>query len=351
VIFQVLFVSKSSLVKGACGVGLGFLCQDLLTRVEVADDSTVKTETEKVPESKLLGRIVGSLATMIQQRTKCSFDVLDSLCSCFPLDYDVNANISESSSEDNEESEEDIWGVAGLVLGLATSISALYRAGELEAVIKIKNLVISWLPYMNSLFQSAGLQGGKSDIVLALGSCIALPTIVTFCQRMELMDDNELDHIVLGFKEFISELISVKKSDVLHHSLLMASCAGAGTVISCILNEGVHSIKVEHLKCLLELFKKCYSNPFPFLVHLGGMLGVVTAMGAGTGILVYMNFPNYTRPSTYLKEVIYLNRKLLSFVSHHIFVFFLYFFIFKYLTMYTPGFFYCRGPSPFKLCH
>ncbi|WJX70216.1 hypothetical protein P8452_54347 [Trifolium repens] len=301
-LLEVLFVSKSSLVKGACGVGLGFLCQDLLTRVEVADDSTVKTETEKVPESKLLGRIVGSLATMIQQRTKCSFDVLDSLCSCFPLDYDVNANISESSSEDNEESEEDIWGVAGLVLGLATSISALYRAGELEAVIKIKNLVISWLPYMNSLFQSAGLQGGKSDIVLALGSCISLPTIVTFCQRMELMDDNELDHIVLGFKEFISELISVKKSDVLHHSLLLASCVGAGTVISCILNEGVHSIKVEHVKCLLELFKKCYSNPFPFLVHLGGMLGVVTAMGAGTGILVYMNFPNYSRPSTYLKE-------------------------------------------------
>ncbi|PNY07220.1 hypothetical protein L195_g003707, partial [Trifolium pratense] len=293
----VLFVSKSSLVKGACGVGLGFLCQDLLTRVETADDSTVKTETEKVPESKLLGRIVGALATMIQQRTKCSFDVLDSLCSCFPVDYDVNANIFESSSEDSEDSEEDIWGVAGLVLGLATSISALYRAGELETVIKIKNLVISWLPYMNSL-----LQGGKSDIVLALGSCIALPTIVTFCQRMELMDDNELDHIVLGFKEFISELISVKRSDVLHHSLLMASCVGAGTVISCILNEGVHSIEVEHVKCLLELFKKCYSNPFHFLVHLGGMLGVVTAMGAGTGILVYMNFPNYTRQSTYQKE-------------------------------------------------
>jgi hypothetical protein len=136
---------------------------------------------------------------------------------------------------------------------------------------------------------------------------------------MELMDDNELDHIVFGFKEFISELISVKKSGILHHSLLMASCVGAGTVISCILNEGVHSIEVERVKCLLELFRKCYSNPFPFLVHLGGMLGVVTAMGAGVGILVYMNFPNYSRQSTYQKEVIYLIIKLLPFVSHHIF--------------------------------
>lgn len=303
-IFQVLFVSKSSLVKGACGVGLGFLCQDLLTRVETADDSTVKEETEKVPESELLGRIVGALATMIQERTQCSFDALDSLSSCFPLSSDVNATVFERSSKDSEDMEEDIWGVAGLVLGLATSISAIYRAGELGTVIKIKNLVISWLPYLNSLFQSADLQGGKSDIVLALGSCIALPTIVTFCRRMELMDDNELDHIVLGYKEIISKLISVKKSGVLHHSLLMASCIGAGTVISCVLNEGVHSIEVEQVKCLLELFKKCYSNPFPFLVHLGGMLGVVTSMGAGTAILVYLNFPHHTRQSTYKKEVI-----------------------------------------------
>lgn len=278
------------------------MCQYLLTRVEAADDSAVKKETEKVPESELLGKIVGALATMIQQRTKCSSDALDSLC--FPLGNDVNADIFELSSEDNEDSDdlEDIWGVAGLVFGLATSISALYRAGELETIIKIKKLVISWLPHMNSLFQSTDLQGGKSDIVLALGSCIALPTLVTFCQRMELMDDNELDHIVFGFKEFISELISVKKSGILHHSLLMASCVGAGTVISCILNEGVHSIEVERVKCLLELFRKCYSNPFPFLVHLGGMLGVVTAMGAGVGILVYMNFPNYSRQSTYQKE-------------------------------------------------
>ncbi|CAI8594541.1 unnamed protein product [Vicia faba] len=298
---EVLFVSRSSLVKGACGVGLGFLCQDLLTRVEAADDSTVKNETEKIPESELLGKIVGALATTIQQRTKCSSDALDSLCSSFPLGYDVNADEFESSSEDRD-LEEDIWGVAGLVLGLATSVSALYRAGELETVIKIKKMIISWLPNMNSLFQSSDLQGGKSDIILALGSCIALPTIVTFCQRMELMDDNELEHIVLGFKKFISELISVKESGVLHHSLLMASCIGAGTVISCILNEGVHSVEVECVKSLLELFRKCYSNPFPFLVHLGGMLGVVAAMGAGTGILVYMNFPNYTRQSTYQKE-------------------------------------------------
>ncbi|KAK7271652.1 hypothetical protein RJT34_27730 [Clitoria ternatea] len=302
-LLEVLFVSKSSLVKGACGVGLGFSCQDLLTRVEIADTSIVNKETEKVPESELLGRIVRALATTIKQRTQCSSDVLDSLCSCFPMSsYDVNAEVFEPLYENSEDLEEDIWGVAGLVLGLATSISAMYRAGQLGAVIMIKKLVISWLPYTNSRVGSSSFQGEKSEIVLTLGSCIALPIIVAFCQRMELMDDVELDHVVVGFIELISKLIAVKKSGILHHSLLMASCIGAGTVLSCILNEGVYSIEDEHVKYLLELFRKCYLNPFPFLVHLGGMLGIVNAMGAGAEILVNVNFPNYTRQSGYQKK-------------------------------------------------
>jgi len=142
--FQVLFDGGSSLVKGACGVGLGFSCQDLLTRVETSVTSTVMKETEKIPESELLGRTITALATMIQQRTRCSSDVLDSLCSYFPLgSYDISGKAYEQISDNTEDLEEDIWGVAGLVLGLANSISAIYRAGELETVIKIKNLVIS----------------------------------------------------------------------------------------------------------------------------------------------------------------------------------------------------------------
>ncbi|MED6107816.1 hypothetical protein PIB30_017705 [Stylosanthes scabra] len=302
-LLEVLFASRSSLVKGACGVGLGLSCQDLLTRVEAADSSTVENEANMVPESELLGKIVTALATVIRDGTQSSSAVLDSLCSCFPPGSDeLNAKVFEQSFSNSEDFEEDIWGVAGLVLGLATSISAVYRAGNLEAVLKIKSLVLLWLPYVNSLVLKTSPHGEESGIVLALGSCLALPTIVAFCQRMELMDDSELDQIVVGFKEFISELISVKKSGILHQNLMMASCVGAGTVLSCILNEGIHPIEVENVKGLLELFRKCYTNPFPFLVHLGGMLGVVNAMGAGVGILLHLNFPNYTKQTDYQKK-------------------------------------------------
>ncbi|MED6173343.1 hypothetical protein PIB30_058423 [Stylosanthes scabra] len=80
----VLFASRSSLVKGACGVGLGLSCQDLLTRVEAADSSTVENEANMVPESELLGKIVTALATVIRDGAQSSFAILDSLCSCFP---------------------------------------------------------------------------------------------------------------------------------------------------------------------------------------------------------------------------------------------------------------------------
>ena len=91
------------------------------------------------------------------------------------------------------------------------------------------------------------------------------------------MDDNELDHLLNGYMELISELVSVKKSGSYHQSLLMASCIGAGSLLACILNEGVHLIVVECVKALLELFRKCNSDPYPPLIHLGGMLRVVNA--------------------------------------------------------------------------
>ncbi|XP_028772347.1 protein RST1 isoform X3 [Neltuma alba] len=284
--FQVLLVSKSSLVKGACGVGLGLSCQDLLTRTGAGNKSGVENDVDRVPEFDLLGRIVRALSAMICQITRASSDVLDSLCSCFPsVEFFFNTEAIELPSDNCKDLEEDIWGVAGLVLGLAFTISAVYRAGDLDSVLKMKSLIISWIPRVNSQLQSTNFQNEESKVALSVGSCISIPIIVSFCWRMELMDETELDHIESGFKELISELIAVKKSGMLHQSFLMASCFGAGTVLSWILNEGFHSTEVDYVKSFLELFRRCYSDPYPSLVNLGGMLGVVNAMGVGAGIL------------------------------------------------------------------
>ncbi|KAK4282352.1 hypothetical protein QN277_013739 [Acacia crassicarpa] len=285
-LLQVLLVSKSSLVKGACGVGLGLACQDLLTRTGAGNNSGVENDMDKVPDFDLLGRIVRTLSATIYQITRSSSDVLDSICSCFPsVEFCVNTEVSELPSDNCEDLEEDIWGVAGLVLGMAFTISAVYRAGEIDSVLKMKSLVISWIPYINSQLQSTNFQNEESKVALSVGSCIAIPIMVPFCRRMELMDEIELDNIASGFKELISELTTVKKSGMLHQSFMMASCFGAGTILSRMLNEGLHSTEVDYVKSILELFRKCYSDPYPSFVNLGGMLGVVNAMGAGAGIL------------------------------------------------------------------
>ncbi|RVW46640.1 Protein RST1 [Vitis vinifera] len=286
---QVACGSKNALVKGACGVGLGFSCQDLLTRFEAVNDSNLGQETFKMQEVDLLGKIVRALSQMICQLTQSSSDLLESLSSYFPLNtYDMGTVMtSELSSKNSDDLEEDIWGVAGLVLGLGSSVNAIYRAGAHEAVLKIKDLIISWIPHVNPSVQNSSFHDERSEIVLSVGSCLALPIVVAFCQRVELVNNSELDHIVGGYMELISELVSVKKSGTFHESLLMASCTGVGSLLACILNEGVHPLEVEFVKGLLELLRKSYSNPYPPIIHFGGMLGVVNALGAGAGTLMH----------------------------------------------------------------
>ncbi|XP_022750555.1 protein RST1 isoform X7 [Durio zibethinus] len=287
-LLEVLCCSKSCLVKGACGIGLGFSCQDLLSRVEATDDSNANEENPKMQEERLLGRIVRTLSQMLCPVADFSANALESLSAHFPASRDdiVTSITSELLDGNCDDLEDDIWGISGLVIGLGSSISAIYRAGAYDAVLKVKELIISWIPHMNSLVQNFGSSSEKSEMLLSVGSCLALPFVVAFCQRVEMVDHNELDHLVNGYMELISELLSVNKSGTFHKSLLMASTAGAGSLLACILSEGVHFVEVERVKRLLELFRKCYSSPYPPIIHLGGMFGVVNALGAGAGNLV-----------------------------------------------------------------
>lgn len=247
------------------------------------DSSNPDRESYWVHELTLLGRIVTALSQMLCQFTRSSFDVseLQSLSSTFQQTDAIDLNLSCNKYDGFEE---DLWGVAGLVLGLGSSVSAVYRTGNHDAVLKIKSLITSWIPYVNPLVQSSATHE-NFEIALSLGSFLALPIIVDFFQRVEMLNNSEVDCLISGSKDLISEVLSINKSGAFHQSLLIASCTGVANLIACILNEGVHPIQVEHVKDLLILFKKCYSSSYPPLIHFGGMLGVVNIFGAGAGIL------------------------------------------------------------------
>ncbi|XP_038904942.1 protein RST1 isoform X2 [Benincasa hispida] len=313
-LLEVSSVSKSTLVKGSCGVGLGYSSHNLLSGVEIVDKSNLgrDKQTTKIEEVELLGTIVRSLSLMICQLTGSSKDMFEDLFALVPA-HSFDISVDSQLLHKNGDSEDDVWGVAGLVLGLANTVFAMYKAGAYNAVLKIKSLISSWIPHGNSVLQCSGSFDEVSIRVLSVGSCLALPTVTLFCHRLELMNGDELDHLITAYKEIISELLPVKKSSISHWNLLMASCIGVGNLVAGILNDGVHAIEVGCVQELLELFRRCYSNPYSPLIHFGGMLGVVTAMGVGVGSLLDV-YPTISSVQTEhdLKETSHLLGPLLS---------------------------------------
>ncbi|KAG2261355.1 hypothetical protein Bca52824_068434 [Brassica carinata] len=312
-LLEVLCSSKSTLVKGACGVGLGFSCQDLLTRTEASASSDVDSESYKNQEEGLLGRIVRLLSSVLHHFLRTPCDVLESLSALFPLgNEDDVIPLTHLLDENSDDFDDDIWGIAGLIIGLGMSVGAIYRAGKKDAVVKIKNLIASWIPYADSLQQTSGSNSNESARVFSAGSCLALPLVITFCQKVELFDANEVDHLINYYKDLISELLIVKTSGAFHKSLLMASCIGAGDLLGSILNEGIHPVEIEPVKGLLELFKTCYSGLYPPVVHFGGMLGVVNVLGAGAGDLVFSHPVPRAPSSSEENKISYVSGPVLS---------------------------------------
>uniref|UniRef100_A0A7N0TGW4 DUF3730 domain-containing protein n=1 Tax=Kalanchoe fedtschenkoi TaxID=63787 RepID=A0A7N0TGW4_KALFE len=285
-LLQVAGNSKSTLVKGACGVGLGLSCKSLLTQAVDAEESGSNNLTIWRQELDVMEKMVKELCRIIFQITRSSSDILRSLCS-FPVSTDDEDSESDHDSDWGFPAvEDDIWGVAGLVMGLGNSVSAVYRAGFQDLVVKIKSMLISWISNLQMQGSVAGFCTERCEIALSIGACLALPVIVAFCLRVELIENDEIEYLFHCYKDHISTLLLSKDFSNIHQCLLLALCTGAGNLLACILNEGVYSIKVQELNELLQLYRKCYSGPFPPLINIGGMLGAVNVLGAGAGIFL-----------------------------------------------------------------
>ncbi|XP_010936627.1 protein RST1 isoform X1 [Elaeis guineensis] len=307
-LLQVICNSKSPLVKGACGVGLGFACQDLLTRAGISEDSEFDGSA-RFTETELLHYIISTLSRMICQLCPSTSVSFEGLNDSFPL-TGYEASTSDLSLENCDKLEEDAWGLAGLVLGLGSCVVALYRLGAYDAVLKIKNMLVSWILHINSPTYSSLVCNELAEIPLCMGSCLALPKVVAFCQRVELVDSN-LDTLNL-YTSLISDLLNLKKSGTLYQNLLMTSSVGAGSLLSCILNDGVQSIRFDDVRHLLEILRNTYTHPSPPPVCLGGMLGVVNAFGAGAGDLTELYPQPITLQINHEQETTFIRGPILS---------------------------------------
>ncbi|KAG6524249.1 hypothetical protein ZIOFF_014155 [Zingiber officinale] len=278
---KVLCNSKSYLVKGACGLGLGFACQNLLNRNTIEDNADLNSETQPsgYTEASLAQSVFSTLSLRISELCPSAMDSLKNL----------NGNLHHLMSSNSLPGaycniEEDAWSIVGLVLGLGYSVVALYHFGLCDAVLNIKDLLFSWISYD---FSGHSLSvSDESDIPLCMGSCIALPFVAAFCQRHELAKI-DFDLLYGRYCLLISQLLNLKKSGAVYQNFLMASCIGAGSFLSCILDIGVHTVKIDDVKHLMEILRSTYNLSYP-PACFGGMLGVVNALGAGAGDVLHM---------------------------------------------------------------
>ncbi|KAH9602275.1 hypothetical protein KSS87_015436 [Heliosperma pusillum] len=313
-LLEVSCQSRSSFVKGACSVGLGFACQDLLTRT-VSDENAPNKDNYTLQEKSLLGKIVRILSSAISQVSPVSPDPLESLhdYKASDMDYDYVDSSFRLALDNCDDVDGDIWGVAGLVLGLGLCTSALFRVGSYDTIRSIKLLCTSLVANVSSLVSDFNI-GGPS-ILLSIGACLVLPTISSFCRRVDMMHDDELNDTLSSYENLISKLLSVKTSNTLYQNLLMASCAGGGALLASILGEGLFPLDAERVQNLLELFKTIYSASYPDLVHLGAFLGVVNTMGADAGCLFYQRSSLVPQTHDNKKESSDIDAPLLSRLS------------------------------------
>ncbi|XP_021714908.1 protein RST1-like isoform X2 [Chenopodium quinoa] len=283
-LIEVVCESRNILVKGACGIGLGYSCQDLLTR-DVTADNALDQASFVLQEKALLGKIVRTLSLRVWKLTQISSDLLVSLSKYKApgLEDDDTKATSPLMVKRDEDVGDDLWGVTGLVMGLGMSISALSRAGSYDAMCSIKILLTSWIAQADFILTESTTGCQSSDMLLTTGACLVLPIVASVCRRLEKMHDNELSDLLFCYENLISKIQMEKTCNILHHNQLMAACVGAGSLISFILDEGLVLLDVHQVKNLLGEFKKIYSDTYPHLVHLGAFLGVVNAMGADTG--------------------------------------------------------------------
>ncbi|CAN6446135.1 unnamed protein product [Victoria cruziana] len=256
-LFEVMHNSKSPIVKGACGLGLGLMCQGLLKRSGDGECFIPEEGSLKLMEAELLGKLVRGLSVMIVQLCDSSFDSLEKLCDFNPRNAAHGLKVHKATklaTQSYDSFLEDTWGIAGLAMGLGYSVIALHRDGSIDAMSDVKKLMMSWIQHGTRTKGSSRPSAADRMIKTALctGACLVIPLILSVFQKAELLEGNEeVEFVSNSYHCLVSQLLDLKSFGAPEQSLLMASCAGAGGLISSVLSEGVFSLKLDSIKGLL----------------------------------------------------------------------------------------------------
>ncbi|CAK9278843.1 unnamed protein product [Sphagnum jensenii] len=283
-------------VLGACGVGLGIICQSLLLTNVTGETLEGLTKIDKNQEVDLLLQIVSSLIHLTMQVCPRAADQLRALAESTLLSG-VKFWVGDGLNKNHwQKEDDDMWGVCGLVWGLGSAVTALERAQCIPLVLNIANLMISWLPEeIPSFHKSLRMKTAafSEAMSLATGAVLVLPTCVEVCLRLELLEEADVSSILQRLCAFVDKGINnkvVEKGTTKIPGLATAAaCVGAGNLLAVVLEErGIGSgHDNEVISSLLNVLNTAGSGALQTVSggRLCAMMGIANALGAGAALL------------------------------------------------------------------
>lgn len=277
-LIECLSKSDRDIVRGACGMALGFLCQNLVSQDGKCEPGADLAGTVQERELSIHAFVFENILNLLSIWCPETFEVLQKI-GRHTLESSGNKlkNLCSPQIKSSSESgKECIWTVAGLAMAIGSSVVALERIGAPKSISHVTEFLIQGIHTFHS--------GPDKDCFfsLAIGSFISLPTCIETCLRLGILRE-EVDTLLQNEKDF---LVLCKSDKYFPAELRMAACIGSGNLLATLLHHGTHKLTLEDIHSIIESLKSVALGKNCALSSLGGFIGLANALGAGTALVV-----------------------------------------------------------------
>ncbi|KAG6543981.1 hypothetical protein Mapa_014605 [Marchantia paleacea] len=288
--------SDRGIVRGACGLALGFICQDLLRGESSSKSLAGLAGVSRQREMEALVQIVLSLVQLTSETCTLAGPSLSKFLGLLRSEVIAKERLTKTfiPEEGPKLEEDDFWAVVGLVWGLGSSVTGLEQLCCPVLVSSLTELIVSWISISatEKSEEMGSIQGleqrNVSESFLAAGACLALPTCLNVSSRLEILTEN-VDSILQKVQSLIQLATKPENSASLESwpsTLFAALYIGAGNAFAACLQDGSHSLRLESLESLVSCLQEGVNEPkFGNLAQLGAAIGISNVLGGGAALL------------------------------------------------------------------
>ena len=273
--FQCLSSSDRDLVRGACGIGLGFVDQNIMSQDLHESGALDSDGTVKDKEFMIHYQIVKNILNLFSVWFPNLFLKWEKLV--LPVGLECSGygegvyfpEIKSFSSEDNE----CIWTASGLCIALACTVISWERIGDLNSVSHIVEVMVDGI---HAIVREDDQECSR---LFAVGAFLSLPTFVEPCLRLEISTD-KVEGVFGDVKHFMKVCL---QNNNIPDELKMAACIGSGNFIATLLQDGTFKLCLEDINLVIAAMKGISLEKNCGLATLGAFIGLSNILHGGAG--------------------------------------------------------------------